>query len=194
MPFEIAIDSAARVLRARYTGEVGLDERASSALRVLQEAERTGIYRWLLDFRGAHARVGKSVDVMRMWSEFASKLPPDARLAYLMTYDHQVDDAVGAVIRSGGVEVERFTNPGGAVAWLLSAHSPQVEATPADTDPDGAYRLVADAIDPAIQLSPSQFAALGELAQELLARGSGDAVTQRLVGRLSGVMGPGSSE
>ena len=190
MAFEIVVDTAAQILRARYTGEVGLGERMALGRRVLEEAERTGIYRILLDFRSAHARVGNVDDVGRMADMVAPSLPFDARLAYLMTHQHQVDDAVGELIRTRGVEVERFTDPDVAVAWLQEDRSvAQPEAPAHDLEPNRAYRLVADAIDPAVQLSPPQFAALGELAQELLARGIDDAATQRIVGRLSGAMG-----
>ena len=192
MPFDIVVASAAGILRARYTGEVGLDQRVSFARRLLDEAERAGIHRWLLDFRGAHARVGRRDDVVRMADELASRIPLDARIAYLMTHRHQVDDEVGGLLRSAGLDVERFVDPGKAVAWLRSDPSPRIaEARAADPDPNRAYRLVADAIAPTIQLSPPQFAALGELAQDLLARGIEDRVIQRIVGRLSGNMGSG---
>ena len=104
MAFEIVVDSVAGILRARYTGEVGLDERVSFARRLLHEAERTGIQRWLLDFRGAQARVGMPDDVVRMVDEFALRIPLDARIAYLMTHLHQVDDEVGVLLRSSSKE------------------------------------------------------------------------------------------
>ena len=191
MAFEIVVDSVAGILRARYTGEVGLAERVSFARRLLNEAERTGIQRWLLDFRGAQARAGRPDDVGRMVDEFALRIPLDARIAYLMTHLHQVDDEVGVLLRSAGIEVERFTDPGKAVAWLQSDSPPRTVEARADPDPNHAYRLVADAIDPRVQLSPPQFAALGELAQDLLARGIDDGVIRQIVGRLSGNMGSG---
>ena len=194
MAFEIVVDTAAQILRARYTGEVGLEERMSLGRRVLEEAERTGIYRILLDFRAAHARVGNTDDVGRMADMVAPSLPSDARLAYLMRYQHQDDEAVGDLVRTRGVEVERFTNPDVALAWLQEDRpGGQPEPPAGDPEPNRAYRLVADAIDPAIQLSPRQFAALGELAQELLGRGVDDATVRQITLRMSGAMDPRKS-
>src|SRR5690606_13200886 len=139
MAFEIVVDSVAGILRARYTGEVGLDERVSFARRLLHEAERTGIRRWLLDFRGAQARVGRPDDVERMADELALRIPLDARIAYLMTHLHQVDDEVGALLRSAGIEVERFTDPGRAITWLRADSPPRIVEARVEPDPNHAY-------------------------------------------------------
>ena len=43
MPLEIVVDTASRVLRARYSGEVGIDERMVFARQVLEKAQATGM-------------------------------------------------------------------------------------------------------------------------------------------------------
>ena len=188
MPFEIVVDAVARILRARYSGEVSLVERAALARRILHEAERTGIYRLLLDFRDAQARGADPAEVGRVADELTSRLSPDARLAYLLRYDHQLDDSLEVAARSRGVRLERFVDMAAAVAWLQADdQSPAAEAS-GGPDLDRAFQLAAEAVDPAARLSPEQLSVLGELVHELLATGMDEANVLRLARRMSAAM------
>lgn len=177
MPLEIVVDTVARILRARYSGEVGMADRQAFARQVLEKAQRTGIYRWLLDFRQAQSRGADPTDVKDMADEFTPQFPPGVRMAYLLRYDHQLDDALESVVRSRGVQVERFHDLDEAVAWL---QAPMAS--------NRALRLVDEAIDPAARLSPDQFAAIGELIDALLAEGVDEATVAQLGRRMSAVM------
>lgn len=190
MSCEIVVDPNTGILRARYSGEMSLDDRVACARRVLEEAERSGCYRLLLDFRAAHARVAKLADAVRMADEVTPRLRPGARLAYLMTYDHQIDDSVGTLIRSRGVQVDRFIGLEDAVAWLQADVLPGNQAGPSEGGSSRAHRLIADAIDPATSLSPHQLSALGELVEELLDRDIDDAAIRSIAVRIAEAMAP----
>ena len=118
MPFEITVDTAARVLLVRYSGEVGMDDRLRLARQVLEKAQATGIFRWLLDFRRAQSRGADPSGTRCMADEFTSRFPPGVRMAYLLTYDHQLDDSLEKLLRARGVPVERFRDLDAAMTWL----------------------------------------------------------------------------
>ena len=188
MAFEIVFDPVARVLRARYSGEVTLEERLGLARRILQDAERTGVYRLLLDFRDAQSRGADPQEVGRVADELSARLPGDARIAYLLRYDHQLDDSLEVAVRSRGVRIERFLDMTAAVAWLQQDDPPRGAGEPGDADLDHAFRLAAESVDPAARLSPEQLSVLGELVHELLATGMDEATILRLARRVSAAM------
>lgn len=190
MPLEIVVDTAARILRARYTGEIGVADRHGFARQVLEKAQRTGIYRWLLDFRQAQSRGSAPAEIRRMADEFTPQFPHGVRMAYLLSYDHQLDDSLESIVRSRGVLVERFHDLDAAVAWLQAGDTDAANAPESPESPAArrAFRLVDEAIDPAARLSPEQFTAIGELIDVLLAAGIDDATVARLARRMSAAM------
>lgn len=188
MPFEIVVDTDARILRARYTGEVGMDDRRRFARQVMEKAQRSGIYRWLLDFRQAQVRSADPDDIVRMADEFSPRLPPGVRMAYLVMYHHQLDDSLEGLMRDRGVQVERFHDRETAVGWLQDDDAGGPAAPPATTMLSRALRLAAEAIGPAARVSPDQFVAMGELVHELLASGLDDATVMRIARRMVAAM------
>lgn len=193
MSFEIVVDTAAHILRARYTGEFGMRDRVVMARQVLETAQRTGIYRWLLDFRQAQSRGADPAEVKDMADEFTPQFPPGVRMAYLLMYDHQLDESLEAVVRSRGVQAERFHGLDAAIAWLQAGDPEPVEA-PESAGSKRAFRLADEAIDPAARLSPEQFAAIGELIDALLAKGVDDATVAQLARRMSAAMNTASRD
>lgn len=206
MPFEIKHDRAAGILHARYGGVVDMAQRIALARRVLAEAERTGSYRWLLDFRDAQSLVAEEADVARMADEFSPQLPAGTRMAYLLRYDHQLNAALEDSMRSRGVPVERFHDADAAIAWLQATGDgvegddgrdvepgPGQAPAPAATDDPQvdlrhALRLVGEIVEANAPVSPDQFAALGELVQALLEAGLDDAAIRRVCGRMAHAM------
>ena len=186
MPLEIVVDNFARIVRARYTGELDIGERISLARRVLEEARRTGIFRWLLDFREAQALVGEQAQVTRMADEFTPQLPDDTRMAYLLNYDHQLDGSLESLVRGRGVHVERFRDLGQAIAWLR-AEPAQSPGAASGNDLHRALRVAAESTGSA-PLLPEQFAAIGELVHDLLATRMDETKVRQVAGRVSAAM------
>lgn len=131
MAYEITLDREARILRVRYTGEVSLDERLVIAGQVLGVMQTTGVHRVLLDFRGAQSLGAKPEAVARIVNQCMPHLPADARLAYLVQYDHQVDSSVEDLARSCGYQVDRFHDKEVALAWLQEGS----DSVPPDMEP-----------------------------------------------------------
>ena len=193
MPFEIAVDTAAGIVQTRYSGEVGLDERLTVACRMLEEAERIGSYRLLMDFRNAQSLSGDPDSCKVIADHCTPRLPSDARLAYLLTYDHQLDSTLESLVRSRGVLAERFSDARAAKAWLLAPHRIDVDAlgdveVAAPTNLHRAFQVVGEVIDFGTPVSPDQFAAIGGLVHELLATGMDEDAVRAIAGRMAMAM------
>ena len=187
MPHEITVDHDARRVRVRYTGEITLDDRLVIAREVVAVVQATGIHCVLLDFRGAQSLGARPEAIARIVDQCMPGLPPGARLAYLVQYDHQVDGSVEDLARSRGYQVERFQDQASALAWLGEAS----DAAVPEEDAPHALRLAAELADPARPLAPEQLDALGELVHALVAAGMEDATVRRVAGRIASVMRPG---
>lgn len=192
MPCEIVVEEVDRLIHVRYSGEVTLEERLAIARKVLDDVERTGIHGLLLDFRDAQSLGKDPADCTRMADHCTPRLPQDARLAYLLRYDHQLDESLETLMRSRGVQVERFHDAATATAWLQGAEpaDPVGAGAPPQPELHRAFRLVGEVVDPATPVSPDQFAAIGELVQELLAQGVDEPTVRQLAGRMWSVMRP----
>ena len=197
MPCEIEVDKVAGIVHARFSGEVGLDERLAIARKVLDEAARIGIYRLLLDFRDAQS-LGSNPQSCKVIADHCTpRLPPDARLAYLLTYDHQLDGTLEALMRARGVLAERFGDIGAAMAWLQAPERVAIDAigdvdveAAAPSDLQRAFQVVGEVIDFGTPVSPEQFAAIGGLVHELLAKGMEEATVRGIASRMAAAMQP----
>lgn len=193
MPYEITVDRDAWVLRVRYTGEITLDERLVIAGQVLGVMQTTGIHGVLLDFRSAQSLGAQPEAVARIVNQCAPHLPADARLAYLVHYDHQVDSSVEDLARSRGYQVDRFHDQQVALAWLQEgfASAPPAWEQAEQGDAPHAVRLVGELVHPTMQ--SDQVSALGDLVHALVASGMDDASVRRVAGRIAMVMRPGTA-
>lgn len=183
MAHEIIVDTDARVLRVRYMGQIGLDERRRIADEALDTAGAAGLHRILLDFRDAHALATDALAADRMVARLAPRIAC-ARVAYLVKYDHQVSDVLEELARQRGIAVARFHDLGDAMEWLGGtgpdpetgdAASPATHDAPAtralargDSD---VLRLVTRVLDPEVPVPPATYTAIGQLVQELLDAG-----------------------
>jgi len=201
MPCDIQVDPVARVVHARYRGEVTLKQRHEMAGQVLARAEAGGFDRVLLDFRAAQSLESDPDATRRIADTYAPRIGPDMRLAYLVRYDYQVDPSVEALGRERGVRVERFNDLDAAMAWLQERDTPVAtpEATGAAAAPPApgaadirrTMRLAAEIAG--APLSPEQFAALGGLVHDLLAAGIPEDRVREMAGRLSEAMRQGEA-
>ncbi|HEU4813723.1 MAG TPA: hypothetical protein VFS99_05795 [Xanthomonadaceae bacterium] len=195
MPFEIVVDEVAGIVRTRYSGEISLDERMAVACQMLVEAERIGAYRLLMDFRDAQSLSGDPESCKLIADHCTPRLPPDARLAYLLRYDHQLDGSLEALVRSRGVRAERFNDANAAMAWLQAPDQVDFDAiaeadTTVPTNLHRAFQVVGEVIDFGTPVSPDQFAAIGELVHELLATGMDEAAVRGIAGRMAVAIQP----
>lgn len=184
MAHEIIVDADARVLRVRYLGQVGLEERRRVAYEALDTATAAGFHRILLDFRDAHALAIDALAADRMVANIAP-LIVGARIAYLVKYDHQVSDVLEQLGRQRGIAMARFHDMGAALKWLGETGpepgSTEVPASATDEAPveqaRGArgsrdvLRLVTRVLDPEVPVTPATYTAIGQLVQELLDAG-----------------------
>lgn len=193
MPHEFAVEQADRLLLVRYTGEVGVRERQDVIVKLMDQARATGFHRMLIDFRNAHSKPADPRDVLRVVDHYAPRMPVDTRLAYLLRYDHQLDDTFEVFARERGIQVERFTDRGMAMAWLDAAASGPAHSGPTRPGPGVAHalRLATDAIGDGHALRTDQVAAIDALVHVLLATGIDEATIRDLAGRIAAAMAPG---
>ena len=182
MPIDIQPDPTLGILRARYSGELDLKARIEHGERLMQEAARTGLWRWLLDFRLAQARSASADDAVRMASHFEPRMPAALRMAYLLRYDHQLDPTVEERMRTFGRRVERFHHPDAAIAWLIA---PDIDPASGDVP----QRPVTDDASDTIGAPGDAFvAALDQLAADLAAAGLAPAKVQSIVARMAAAL------
>lgn len=188
MPHVIEVDAVAEIVRACYSGDVTLDERLEVARRMLGEAQAACFHRLLLDFRNAQSLAGDPEGVRRIADYCMPLMGPNTRLAYLVRYDHQVNETLEHMVHSRGIQVARFKDHRKAIAWLQAPVLTLAEApgeTPGETELRRTFRVVAEVIDPAAPVSPDQLAAIGEMVQALLAKGLDEATVRELAGRMA---------
>ena len=119
MPYDFVVDEQRKMLWVRYSGTVPVGERRAAAEHILSQPANRDLRRILLDYRRA---TSVSMD------EAASTALADylaghfgergARIAWLVTYDHQLDPLVEKRSQERGITSARFQDLDKAVAWL----------------------------------------------------------------------------
>lgn len=181
MAYDIFLERNGRILRVRYSGRVDIEERKAAAENVLGRAAHDGISRFLLDYRQATCRIGDEPSSQALAQYLAGKLGNrKARVAWLVTHDHQLSASVEDLTRSYGVANQRFNDLDAALAWLEQPDEPEPAAVPLRP----ALALAMEASDPQVPMPPVQFAAIVQLVQELLDAGIEQPVALRLASRM----------
>jgi hypothetical protein len=124
------------VLWVNYAGVVTLEQRRQRFRETVERALETDCFRVLADFRRAHALEhdpGISTEIAALIAEHVAGR--DVRIAWLVRYDHQLDDQLERSIAALGVATGRFQDRDRALAWLQrSGETPApVEPGPART-------------------------------------------------------------
>ena len=189
MSYQILIEHDGRILRVRYSGQIGIEERIAAAEAVLGRRTHASINRYVLDYRGATYLPGDEASNRALARYLADMLAGrDARIAWLMNYDHQLGPSVERLTGDFGVTNGRFYNIESAMAWLLQpadAMRPMMGSAPeAPSPPRRALALAMGIADPSRPLPPTQFAGVTRLVQDLLDEGLDEATVQRLAGRM----------
>jgi hypothetical protein len=176
--YDILLERDGRVLRVIYSGQMDISERKAAAATVLERATHDGIDRFLLDYRQATSLVGDEPSNQTLAQYLADKLGHrNARVAWLVTHDHQLSPDVENLTRDLGLVSRRFNDLDAAFAWLERADIEELGAPPAtDPPPRRALALAMEASDPRDQVSPVQFATIVKLVQELLDAGMEEAI------------------
>jgi hypothetical protein len=146
MAYEFTVDQDRKLLIVRYSGAVTVAERQAAAEHVLGEATSPDLRRVLLDYRRATS-FATDVASNRKRALYRPGMLGGrrARVAWLVTYDHQLDPTVERLLHDQGVPNHRFRDQDAAMRWLLE---PDAEAqsdapasagfTPAPGKPTGA--------------------------------------------------------
>lgn len=192
MPYDVVIDQERQMLWVRYSGTVTVAERHAAAENVLGQGGGPEVRRFLLDYRRATSSSTDEASGEALADYVVGRLgKPGARVAWLVTYDHQLDPMVEEKMRKRGIANERFRDMDEAVAWLLQPE-PVVErreeatGTPFDfhmaigsSHPDRAKGSFEVKIAPqAPDSPPAQAAGLARLSLDKRYSGPLDAIGQ----------------
>lgn len=202
------IDSPVPVLWLRYSGVLTLDDRHRAIEETARRALAANCFRVLADFRTAHSFVRDDVAGAEV-SKFLMRQigTREMRIAFLVQFDHQLDDVVERALADSGFPTARFSDFDKALAWLrgpLAAdrmaptRAPrerkpkprETTAQPAASPAVDAVALVARAADPGVRLLPAQYAAAVRMAEDLGKSGMLPDQIQPLVRRMLAAMDP----
>jgi len=131
MAHEFIVDEERAILRVRYSGTITVDERRAAAEYLLGDAVPADIHRLLLDYRSATASRSDE-NASRELADYMESMLGEregARVAWLVTYDHQLDPAVERMATGRGIANRRFRNYDDAIAWLEQPGPDRTAAT-----------------------------------------------------------------
>lgn len=131
MPYDFVVDQPRQILWVRYCGTVTPAERRAAAEEALSRPGGGELRRFLLDYRRASS-LGMDEAASTALAEFlvANLGDRGARVAWLVTYDHQLDRVVEGKSLQRGIATRRFRDFDEAVAWLQESPEPVAEANP----------------------------------------------------------------
>lgn len=135
MPYDFVIDDERKIIRVRYSGVVTVEERQAAARHVLGEVATPDMRRILLDYRPATSLATDEASGSALAGYLIGMLAArQARVAWLVNYDHQLDPLVEGKMRERGIATARFRDPDAALAWLQKEDSVAAKPAP-DTPP-----------------------------------------------------------
>lgn len=185
MPYEVLLEHDKRILRVNLSGQLDISERRAVVVSVLARAAHEGIDRLLLDYRRATAFIGDDASNQALAKYLSDGLDhSSAKLAYLLTHDHQLSPDVERLARDLGLASQRFHDLDAAFAWLEQVDAGMLGAPPVTASPlRRALALSMSASDPNEPLPSVQFAGVVKLVQELLDAGIEETMTLGLARR-----------
>lgn len=210
VPHIFVVHSPVPVLWVNYAGVVTLEQRRQRFRETVERALETDCFRVLADFRRAHALEhdpGISTEIAALIAQHVAGR--DVRIAWLVRYDHQLDDQVERSIAALGVATGRFQDRDRALAWLQHDGEPPapVEHAPASrptrtpatatrgkraAPKQDAVALVSRLAGTKVRLSGAQYAALIQLVEGLAAAGMDEERIEPLARRMLEAMDAGA--
>lgn len=137
MPYDYLVDQERQILWVRYSGTVTAGERLAAAEHILSQPGHRELRRVLLDYRRATSLSMDDASSTALADSLAAHFGErGARVAWLVTYDHQLDPVVEGKSQARGITSERFRDLDGAVAWLQRGEPAATPETPADAAPE----------------------------------------------------------
>ena len=124
MPYDIVVDQQRQLVWVRYSGTVTAGERRAAAEEVLAKPASRAMRGFLLDYRRA-TTLGMEESASTNLAEYlaANFSGNDTRVAWLVTYDHQLEPVVEGKSLERGMATKRFRDFDEAVAWLQQGKS-----------------------------------------------------------------------
>lgn len=120
MPYQLTINPDLKAVQLSYSGEVILAERKTARDAVFKACEDHQYARALVDMRNSNIRMSES-DVVKFASDFQqAKLPPNYRLACIVSPANQTENLVEIIISQEGINVSYFSTYEQAVKWLTA--------------------------------------------------------------------------
>ncbi len=120
MPFELSINSDLKLVHLVYSGDVVFKERKLARDDVFKACEEHNLSRALVDMSRSNIRMNES-DVVRFASEFQKAiLPPNYRLACVVSAHNQTENLVQIIISQEGINIRYFSSEAEAMKWLLA--------------------------------------------------------------------------
>lgn len=153
----------------------------------VDRAVEAGCDRILVDCRQVHVFDRDPVACGEAADYLVERFAADTgKVAWLVNFDHQLDDATERMLAAKGVVNARFRDSDLALEWL-AAPIERLGAgeTAVPVDP---VTLATRAIDPAMALMPSQFAAVVRFVETLLAEGLDEGNIERLAAETAHVL------
>lgn len=180
MPYELVVDQERKLLWARYSGVVTIDERRAVAEAAVGDGANHGMRRFLLDFRRATTSSTDEASAEALAEYLGGKVQGRRmRAAWLVTYDHQLDPAIEQKAHDVGIEIQRFRDFDAAVAWLQRPEAedpPEADASHTTRRARGTFAVKVTPQSP--DNPPAQAAALARLSVDKRYEGPLDAVGQ----------------
>lgn len=143
MPYDVVVDQQRQLVWVRYSGTVTAGERRAAAEEVLAKPVSRAMRGFLLDYRRA-TTLGMEESASTNLAEYlaANFSGNDTRVAWLVTYDHQLEPVVEGKSLERGMATKRFRDFDEAVAWL------QEDAKPAANAAENADAVAKPAAEP----------------------------------------------
>ena len=118
MPYEITIDAERGYLNLHYFGAVRLDDRKSARDEVFALCREHNIAHSLVETQDSDIMMNES-DVIRFAAGFENiDLPPNYRLACVVSPDNSGDKLLEIIISLEGINVKYFLRRDEALNWL----------------------------------------------------------------------------
>jgi hypothetical protein len=137
MPYDFVVDEQRKMLWVRYSGTVPVGERRAAAEHILSQPGNRELRRVLLDYRRATSlnmdEAASTALADYLAGHFGER---GARIAWLVTYGHQLDPLVETRSKERGIASERFHDFDKAVAWLQAANPAEAASAIQDAAPD----------------------------------------------------------
>lgn len=183
----VTVGTPVRALLVQQAGVLSPAQRRDAVKEVLARARELGCYRILVDYRQAHVFEHDDASNERAADLIAEAFRGrDARLAAVVRFDHQLDDALETMLAARGVATRRFDDFAEAMDWVQSqqpvASSGATVRPRREEDP---VAIAVRAVDPGLALLPSQFATVVHLVADLLAEGLDEDRIQPLARRMA---------